>query len=148
MTRDVSTPSSLKFGPPIKIRWIAVMFAMAAGCGAVAGVWTIVAPQFDWVGWQVSSHAFVAVLPVSLVGWLIVAPWKARPAIDLVTVWLAGTVIRLLLTPLASFAIYSLAQCGPRTQFIAAVGACYFATLLCEVAVVATGLPRSTAAKT
>ncbi len=127
----------------MKIRWIAVMFAMVLGGMGVATLWGILAPIWGYQGWPVSGRAVVAVLPVALLGWLVVAPWKSRPAVDWITIWLAGTVIRLLLTPLASMAIYSLAPCDSREQFVGAVGACYFATVLCEVGMIAASQRRS-----
>lgn len=143
MTNDSQTPSTLKLGPPMTVRWIAVMFAMVAGGLGVATLWAILAPMWGYEGWAVSLRAAIAVLPVTLLGWVIVAPWKSRPAVDWITIWLAGTVIRLLLTPLASVAIYSLAPCGSREQFVGAVGACYFATVLCEVGMIAASQKRS-----
>lgn len=143
MTNDAPKASASKLGPPMAVRWIAVMFAMVAGGMGVATLWGILAPMWGFQGWEVSLRAVIAVLPVALLGWVIVAPWKHRLAIDWITIWLAGTVIRLLLTPLASIAIYSFAPCGAREQFVGAVGACYFATVLCEVGMIAASQKRS-----
>jgi len=89
-----------------------------------------------------AARAVVAVLPVAILGWVITAPWRPRFAIDLITVWLAGTVVRLLLTPLACLALYSQAPCD-KSQFVVAVGACYFAVVLAEVGMIAFSLPRA-----
>ena len=66
----------------MRIRWIAVMVAMVAGCCATAVLWAVIAPKFGWDGWPVAGRAIGAVLPIAILGWLIVAPWKERPAVD------------------------------------------------------------------
>ncbi len=134
-------PSS-NLGPLLKVPWLKIMFGIIAVAFAIAILWSICAPLWGWEGWQMAARAVVAVLPVALVGWVITAPWRPRFAIDLITVWLAGTVVRLLLTPLACLALYSQAPCD-KSQFVVAVGACYFAVVLAEVGMIAFSLPRA-----
>ncbi len=88
----------------------------------------------------------IVVLPIALLGWFVLAPWRSRSALDWMTIWLAGTVIRLLLTPLACLALYSAAPCDT-AQFVAAVGGCYFAVLLFEVGMINSHLSRPAASK-
>lgn len=87
-------------------------------------------------------RGLIVVVPIALIGWLVTAPWRPRPAMDWITIWLAGTVVRLLLTPLACLALYSKAPCDSG-QFVAVVGACYFAVVLAEVGMMAFSLPRA-----
>ena len=139
--KTVPTPSS-NLGPLLKIPWLKIMFGIIVVASFVAILWSICAPLWGWEGWQMAARAVVAVVPVALLGWVITAPWRPRFAIDLITVWLAGTVFRLLLTPLASLALYSQAPCD-KSQFVVAVGACYFAVVLAEVGMIALSLPRA-----
>lgn len=139
--KTAPTPSS-NLGPLLKIAWLKVMFGTIAVASFVVILWSICAPLWGWEGWQMAVRAVVAVVPVALLGWVITAPWRPRFAIDLITVWLAGTVFRLLLTPLASLALYSQAPCD-KGQFVVAVGACYFAVVLAEVGMIALSLPRA-----
>ncbi len=138
---SAATPS-VNFGPLLKVPWLLVCIGIIAVALVVAVLWSICAPIWGWEGWQMAIRAVVAVLPVALGGWLITAPWRPRFAVDLITVWLAGTVIRLLLTPLACLALYSQSPCDIG-QFVAATGACYFAIILAEVGMIAMNLPRA-----
>ncbi len=139
---DPSPKPSLNLGPLLKIPWRWVILVMIAVALVVAIIWSTCAPIWGWEGWQMAVRALVAVVPVSIAGLLVTAPWRPRLAIDLITVWLAGTVVRLLLTPVACLALYSQAPCD-KGQFVVAVGACYFAVVLAEVGVIAFSLPRA-----
>ena len=139
--KTAPAPSS-NLGPLLKIPWLKIMVGFIAVASLAAILWSICAPLWGWEGWQMAARAVVAVVPVALLGWVITAPWRPRFAIDLITVWLAGTVFRLLLTPLASLALYSQAPCD-KSQFVVAVGACYFAVVLAEVGMIAFSLPRA-----
>lgn len=142
-----STPNpapspSANLGPLLKVPWLLVIFGIIVVAFAFAILWSICAPLWGWDGWQMAARAVVAVLPVALIGWVFTAPWRPRFAIDLITVWLAGTVVRLLLTPVVCLALYSQAPCD-KVQFVAAVAACYFAIVLAEVGMIAFNLPRA-----
>jgi len=119
----------------LTIPWLAIPLVMILVSAAFAAIWSLCAPLIGWTGWQMAIRGPIAVLPIALLGWFVLAPWRPRSALDWMTIWLAGTVIRLLLTPLASLALYSAAPCDTG-QFVAAVGGCYFAVVLSEVGMI------------
>ncbi len=139
MTAEGTPKSPVTFGPPVALPWIRVAAATSGTALAVALVWIFVAPLWGWAGWPIAVRALIAVVPIGLLGWLLSFPWKPRPIIDWTTAWLVGTVVRLLLTPAAAAAVYFSAPCEA-TQLVAAVGGCYFASLLAEVGTVASAL--------
>lgn len=118
------------------------MSVMAIAGVVAACAWSLLAPLAGWEGWPLGVNAFAGVVPVAMLGWLVTAPWRPRAAIDWITIWLAGTVIRLLLTPVAAISLYSLTPCDTR-QFVGALGAVYFAVLMAEVGSIALSLPRA-----
>lgn len=81
-------------------------------------------------------------IAVTVVGILILMPWRTRPAGTWATLWLAGTVGRLLLTPLVGLAVYSATPV--RTDvFLLSLAGSYLACLAAEVAVSARGVARA-----
>lgn len=129
-------------GEPLRVRWRLVLLAMIISGCAAGLAWSLLAPLAGWEGWRLGMAAVASVVPVALLGWMVTAPWRPRAAIDWITIWLAGTVIRLLLTPLAAISLYSLTPCDTR-QFVGALGGVYFAVLLAEVGSIALSLPRA-----
>lgn len=121
--------------PSVALPWKRIALLQLAVPTLLAAVWMTAAPAVGWSGGPVAMRALLAVAPVGLAGWLVTAPWRPRPIVDWMTAWLAGTVIRLLLTPAAAAALYFSAPLDTR-QFVAATGACYFASLLTEVATI------------
>jgi len=84
------------------------------------------------------------VLVVSLGALLVTSPWRKRPVSMQMTMWLAGTVIRLLATPIVGFLLYSAAPLDG-TALTLSVGAVHLATLLTEAAVMSRLLGRAVA---
>jgi hypothetical protein len=76
------------------------------------------------------------------VGLLAIAPWIERPAMMCVTMWLGQTVVRLLLTPVVTYLLYS---ATPLSGFqpLLAVGTIYAVTVIGEAMVFARYLQRS-----
>ncbi len=136
------TQGKLKLGPILRIPWRKITVGMVAAPLALAILWSLCAPLWGWEGWQMAIRGLIVIVPIAIVGWLCTAPWRLRPAMDWITIWLVGTVIRLLLTPIACLALYSQAPCD-KSQFVAAVGACYFAVVLEELGMIALTLPRA-----
>jgi len=84
-------------------------------------------------------------IAVTLAGIMALMPWKTRPAGTWATLWLAGTVGRLLLTPLVGLAVYSATPV--RTDvFLLSLAGSYLACLAAEVAVSARGVARALSA--
>jgi hypothetical protein len=71
-----------------------------------------------------------------------IGPWVVRPVGIWMTLWLAGTVIRLLLAPLGTFLLYSATPLDAPALGIS-VGLTYLLTLLCEAAVLARYMSRA-----
>ena len=113
---------------------------LAAGLGSAA-VAAVLGHRFaDAAG----GAAFGAAISGStaLLGVLILKPWKERPASDWMTSWLAATVVRLLLTPLAAGSLYS-ALPLPGKPFLLAVAGTYLACLAAESVVLARDVGRA-----
>ncbi len=118
------------------------MAASVAGSAAGAfALWTIAALA---AGERVIAEGAAGtgvVLVVGLVGIAALRPWKARPVSTWTSLWLAGTIGRLIVTPLAAWLIYSAAPLA-LTPFLLAVGASYVIVQLSEAAAVALHLKR------
>ena len=94
-----------------------------------------------------TSHAVAGpagagvVAVVALLSVLVMTPWKARPMDLWMTFWLAGTVVRLLLTPVGAFLLYS-ATPLPASALALAVALAYLVTVLTESSVLARHVRR------
>lgn len=80
----------------------------------------------------------------ALASLLAIGPWKTRPLGLWMSFWLAGALVRLLLTPLLAYLIYSAARLDASALGIA-VGATYLLTLLSETAVLSGCMRRAVA---
>ena len=83
---------------------------------------------------------------IVLAGVLIMTPWVTRPVSAWMTLWLAGTVMRMLMTPIAAWLLYS---ATPRGSLAAeplalSVALTYLATLFSEATVLALHVKRIT----
>jgi hypothetical protein len=93
-------------------------------------------------------NGIAAVAAVMIVGVFLMTPWRSRPIADWMTLWLAATVFRLLVTPVVVYLLYSLSAGGDASPALAAgplvisVAIAYFVTLLSEAAVVASHVKR------
>jgi hypothetical protein len=82
------------------------------------------------------------VLAIALVSVVVMTPWKTRPMSAWMNLWLAGTVLRLLLTPPAAFVLYSAASFGAAALTLS-VAAAYIAILFSEAIVLSLHLKRT-----
>jgi hypothetical protein len=124
----------------IALPWRLLVWCMLAAGLIIAGLWAgVVAARSMSSDILLSGIAGVGVsLAMTLLGVLIMTPWKRRLAIDWMTMWLAGTVFRVLATPAAAFLLYSAAS--PRLAskpFGLAVAVTYLVVLLSEAAILA-----------
>ena len=80
---------------------------------------------------------------MSILGVVVMTPWKSRTIIDWMTMWLAGTVFRVLVTPVAAYVLYS--ALAPRLSakpLALSVAITYMIALFVEAAVLSTYLKR------
>jgi hypothetical protein len=134
------TAAEASFGLARGVLPAAVLLAGAAAVGVAAGVAAIVGAA----AWAAASGAATAAA-VALLGTFILRPAVARPASDWMTLWLAATVVRLLLTPLAALLLYS-ALSPPGRGFLLSVAGSYFACLAVETVILARSAGRAFAA--
>lgn len=73
---------------------------------------------------------------VAVISILVMTPWKSRPMDLWMTFWLAGTVVRLLVTPAGAFLLYS-ATPLPASALALSVALAYLVTVLTESIVLA-----------
>ncbi|MHC5023816.1 MAG: hypothetical protein ACYTGG_07880 [Planctomycetota bacterium] len=111
----------------------------AIGTGAVcAGGWWVTGAIAGWTGATIGSGlaGAAAVGVAMLVSLVAISPWKERTLTSWMTAWLASMGLRLLLTPLGAFLLYSAALLRPEPLAIA-VALAYLSSLLVEAAVLA-----------
>lgn len=110
-----------------------LLFAVIAACSIVSALWILIT-------WILGSERLIIlagpvgaciVLTTSSLGVLVMNPWKSREISMWGTMWLAATVLRLLLTPSLTFLLYSATTFqGPALGL--AVVSSYFAALMAE----------------
>ncbi len=119
--------------------WLTGRIAVAPAAPAPGAVDAAVAAPDPIRSSVLGSTVSVA---VALAGILVLMPWKTRPAGTWATLWLAGTVGRLLITPLVALAVYSATPVG-MDPFLLSLAGTYLACLAAEVAVSARGVARA-----
>ncbi len=119
---------------------LAVVITAAAACAAAswAAAWLLGLEQ--GIGAAGVAGAGVVALVGSL-GVVVMRPWKTRVMSEWATMWLAATVLRLLLTPVAAYVLYSAAPLS-LTPLMLSVGGTYLVVLLVEAAFLALHLKR------
>jgi hypothetical protein len=119
--------------PAARLVWAVVTAAGLIGSGWMGA--TIVLGQPVEVQWAGLIGAGV-VLVVSVLGILAMAPWKTRPASMWMTLWLAGTLVRMLAAPALTFLLYSALPLNAMALTLS-VAVAYLFVLLTETAVIA-----------
>ena len=110
--------------------------AIALGAVLSCGLWMAAVAAGPWSREAIFAGPYGAgtVLLIGLLGVLVMSPWRPRAMLDWWTMWLAATVLRLLLTPVAGYLLYSATSLALEPLFLS-IAASYFVTLLTEVAV-------------
>jgi hypothetical protein len=80
---------------------------------------------------------------MSILGVVVMTPWKSRTMIDWMTMWFAGTVFRVLVTPVAAYVLYSALSPRLSAKSLAlSVAITYMIALFVEAVVLSTYLKR------
>ena len=115
-----------------------LLWTIVAGVLVVAGLWSAIVTIGPW-GREAftSGMAGIGLTAIMiLVGVLVMTPWKPRLSMDWMTMWLGGTVFRILATPVAAFVLYSAASPWLAMKpFGLSVAVTYLVALFTEAAV-------------
>jgi hypothetical protein len=138
MTSQNHQPEPVVSLPTAAMLAVGILVPLLAGgtwwLAATLGPWTAAAALAGLAGAAATAVA-------TIVSTLVIGPWHERPVSLWMSIWLGGTVVRLLLTPALAFLLYSAAPLSP-TALAGSVGITYLVTLLSEVAVIARHLRR------
>lgn len=124
--------------PTLALPTLRLVAAVFGTCAASALLWMGAVALGPW-GRDVMLAGPVGALAVALTGAagvLVMAPWKTRAISAWCTMWLAATVLRMLLTIAAAFLLYSATPLSPEALCLA-IAAAYLLALLSEAGVVA-----------
>lgn len=122
-----------------------LLVAVIGACATSTAAWLGVVSLGAW-GREVLMAGPVGALAVAVTGVagvVVMTPWKTRDMITWWTMWLAATVLRLLLTPVAAFLLYSATPLSPEALCLA-IAASYFLALMAEAAIIARHVHRAT----
>src|SRR5262245_54395102 len=129
MTAATSAHSEAVIALPSRLLFGSVMGVTAL----LAAGWLVISVVAGTVG-AVTTAGVVGialVAGISLLSVLIMAPWKSRPILTWMSIWMGGTVARLLVTPAVTFLLYSAVSLNA-TALTVSVAAAYLAVLLTE----------------
>lgn len=115
---------------------VAASLAFAGGVGGLLALGRI--DPSDGTGSLVGGLAAIAISAVSILAF---RPWKPRTALAWQSVWMASTVIRLLLTPVVLVSVY-FAALLPGGAVLLGGAAGYGLALLAESLVIVSAVPR------
>jgi hypothetical protein len=139
----MSTPATSTNEPSLALPTWRMLLTIAAGTVAAILGWavvtSIVAPGRAVLVAGAAGMAVVAA--VSVLGVLVICPWRTRPVSAWINWWLGAMVLRLLLTPAAAYLLYS-ATALSLTPLMLSVAVTYVVVQVSEAAVVAHYLKR------
>ena len=137
MTMTMATTRIASDQPAVRLPTVRLVSAVVvAGALAAAGWWASAALLAgDQVEPRLAIAAWAVVAGCTVAGVLAIGPWKPRPVSRWITMWLAQTVLRMLLTPIVAFVV---ARAGAIDLMSLAVplGITYLAAVVCEALVV------------
>lgn len=137
------TPTMIADEPTLSLPTVPVVAAVLGGSAASAGGWWAVTAMLgsDQATLVAGLAGAAVVGVVGVVAVLVLAPWRSRPVSFWWTLWLAGTVLRLLATPAVTFLLYSATSLSavPLTLSVAVT---YLVALFAETAVIARHVNR------
>jgi hypothetical protein len=132
--------------PRIALPTRTLMLSMFSAGLLVVGGWSAAVVTGPW-----GDTAFITGLVgigvttlISLCGVLIITPWKPRPIAEWMTMWLAGTVFRMLMTPAILFLLYSATSRALAVKpLVLSVALTYLVSVLAEAGIIASHVRRS-----
>ncbi len=148
-TAPTTTPETASGEPFIALPTRRLLLAVCAAAAATALMWAVVATAIGPIGQNpgpqiVEGAAGAAVVAVvGILGVLLIRPWKKRAMSSWTTMWLAATVMRLLLTPALAYLLYSAAPLS-LTPLMLSVAVTYVIVQSSEAAALALHLKRVT----
>ena len=125
-----------------------LLSAMVVTSLLVTGLWSAVVAIGPWGSVEFKSGliGIGTTAAMAIVGLLVMTPWKQRPMGDWMTLWLAGTVFRLLGTPVVLYLLYSAASAAgsaPAVKPLAlSVALTYLVMVLAEAGIIASHVRR------
>ncbi len=127
-TRTLPTES-----PAIVLPTGMLITAVLAACSIVSVFWIGIAWQMGWDNQVIIAGPVggAAVALTGILGVLIMTPWRPRDMGMWMTMWMAATVLRLLLTPALAYLLYSATSLSGTALGLAIVFS-YFLALLAE----------------
>jgi hypothetical protein len=132
-------------GPALSLPTGRLLATLLGACVLVGGGWAaVVAATGGEPGLARSGLLGGGIVAVcSTAGLLAIGPWKQRPVPLWISLWLGQTVVRLLLTPLVAWLLYSAAPATAPMPLAVAVGLTYLVAVVSEATVLAGYLKRS-----
>ncbi len=126
---------------PTRRMLLTVAVASAATTLAWIAVASVVMPRREILATGAAGAAVVAA--VSALGVLVIRPWRTRTVSAWTTAWLGATVLRLVVTPVVAYVLYS-ATALSLTPLMLSVAVTYVVVQVSEAAAVALHLKRVT----
>lgn len=126
-----------------------LLVSIVVGVLVVAGFWAAIASfiEDERSAFFMSGMMGIGMVAVmSFLGVMVMTPWRKRAMADWMTMWMGGTVFRLLGTPIAAYVLYSAFSAEPlrlsAKPLAVSVAIAYMIALFVEAAVVSTYLKR------
>jgi hypothetical protein len=126
--------------PRLSLPTSALLWGVVVASLLVAGLWSTAMAIGPWSSMDFTTGLLgIGIMMIlAVAGVLVLSPWRQRAIADWMTMWLAATVFRLLVTPVFVYLIYSAASVSlPAKPLGLSVALTYLATLFIEAAIIA-----------